>query len=114
MEEPSSYISASVIGAAGNVGKNASLKLDPNCLSCSGGANQLISNFKMACLAYHPSTVSYRSQEYKREQLYQIQEQLTSRCIDIASQLSAFQNLKNLTHGWLDEMTTADNTHLDP
>lgn len=41
--------------------KKTVVALDPKCLSCSGQASGLISTFKMACLAYAPSTVVHRS-----------------------------------------------------
>ena len=52
--------------------------------------------------------MNYRSQDYKREHLYQVQEQLTSKCVEIASQLHAFNNVKNVANTWLDEITTAE------
>jgi len=37
------------------------MQLDPKCLSCSGQGSSLISTFKLACLAYTPSPVIFRS-----------------------------------------------------
>lgn len=44
--------------------KKQILSLDQKCLSCSGQSSGLISTFKMACLAYAPTNINYRSTIY--------------------------------------------------
>lgn len=55
----------------GKEGKNV-LQLDQNCLSCSGQPAQITSAFKVACLAYNPSTVNIEGQSYKREEILEV------------------------------------------
>ncbi len=55
-----------------SIGKRESadniVKLDKNCVSCSGGSQATIqSAFKMACLAYQPGKVGYGGREFSRE-----------------------------------------------
>lgn len=49
--------------------QNAQVKLHKQCLTCSGNAAVVLNAFKIACLAYSPSTVGYRSNIFSREYL---------------------------------------------
>ena len=49
--------------------KNSIIGLEGKCFSCSGYPATTISAFKMACLAYHPSSIKIDTKEYKREEL---------------------------------------------
>ena len=49
--------------------QNASLKLDKQCLTWSGNSAVVLNAFKIACLAYSPSTVAYRESVYQRNDL---------------------------------------------
>ena len=52
-----------------NRNKNSIVELDKKCFSCCGFPASTLSAFKMACLAYNPSSISIDSKEYKREEL---------------------------------------------
>ena len=45
------------------------LKLDQKCLNCSPDVEHNIKLFKVACLAYQPSSVNYRKQNFTKQQL---------------------------------------------
>ena len=45
------------------------LKLDQKCLNCSPDVEHNIKLFKIACLAYQPSSVNYRKQNFTKQQL---------------------------------------------
>jgi hypothetical protein len=49
------------------------VSMSPDCVSCSGHAAGLISAFKMACLSYSPSQMTYRHRKFSRQQLIVIQ-----------------------------------------
>jgi hypothetical protein len=50
--------------------------LDKQCLSCSSQSPIVVSAFKMACIAYAPTPISYMKQTYTRKELIEIQGQL--------------------------------------
>ena len=52
------------------------VKFDQRCLNCSEDQQQLAKLFKIACLAYHPNTVTYRRQDFAREQLFTMRKYL--------------------------------------
>lgn len=52
-----------------NRNKNSIVELDKKCFSCCGFPASTLSAFKMACLAYNPSSITIDSREYKREEL---------------------------------------------
>jgi hypothetical protein len=58
-QAPTKFLSNEV--STNNNNKKNLLAIDPKCLSCSGQGSTLISTFKMACLAYAPTSVVYRS-----------------------------------------------------
>ena len=47
--------------------KNSIIELNDKCFSCCGYPASVLSSFKMACLAYHPSGIVIDGKEYKRE-----------------------------------------------
>lgn len=49
--------------------KNSIVELDKKCFSCCGFPASTLSAFKMACLAYNPSSIIIDSREYRREEL---------------------------------------------
>lgn len=55
--------------AANTRAKNSIVELDKKCFSCCGFPASTLSAFKMACLAYNPSSISIDSREYRREEL---------------------------------------------
>lgn len=46
------------------------LKINQNCISCSGNAQYIKKAFKLACLNYNESKVQYLQSEYAREDLH--------------------------------------------
>jgi hypothetical protein len=50
--------------------------IDKQCRSCTNQSPIVISAFKMACLAYAPTPISYMSQSYPRRELIDLQGQL--------------------------------------
>lgn len=46
--------------------RNSVVALDGNCFSCNGYPATTLTAFKMACLAYHPSSIRIDAKEYKR------------------------------------------------
>ena len=52
------------------------LSLDKNCYSCSGNNSSVVNAFKMACLAYFPSPVTYKGKVFAREVLLGMQGRL--------------------------------------
>lgn len=48
--------------------------IDKQCLSCTGQASVVITAFKIACLAYTPSVVTYKENVYSRKELLEAQE----------------------------------------
>ena len=52
--------------------KNSIIELEKKCFSCCGYPASSLSAFKMACLAYNPSTIIIDTKEYKREELLSI------------------------------------------
>lgn len=58
--------SADILGEA-DIKKRPVVNLEKSCFSCNGFPASTMSAFKMACLAYTPSTIKLDSREYKRE-----------------------------------------------
>lgn len=49
--------------------RNSIIELDKKCFSCCGFPASTLSAFKMACLAYNPSSITIDSKDYRREEL---------------------------------------------
>lgn len=54
----------------------AVVTLDKQCISCTNQSPIVISAFKMACLAYAPTPITYMRQSYTRRELIEMQGQL--------------------------------------
>ena len=50
-----------------NQQRSSIIDLDDKCFSCCGYPASVLSSFKMACLAYHPSGIVIDGKEYRRE-----------------------------------------------
>lgn len=50
-----------------NQQRSSIIELDDKCFSCCGYPVSVLSSFKMACLAYHPSGIVIDGKEYRRE-----------------------------------------------
>lgn len=57
----------------------AHIQVNQKCASCSGHLSFLKKAFKMACLAYTPSNVTYRGESLSRPDLLQRRQQLLLR-----------------------------------
>ena len=55
---------------------DAPIKINQNCMSCSGASSYIKKAFKLACLNYRESEVHHLSQSFKRRDLYAIKAQL--------------------------------------
>ena len=55
--------------AGGARQKNSIIELDKKCFSCCGFPASTLSAFKMACLAYNPSSITIDAKDYRREEL---------------------------------------------
>lgn len=51
---------------------NPTMKLKTECLSCTGQGAMLANAFKIACISYEPSVLSYRNKSFTRPQLLQL------------------------------------------
>lgn len=56
--------------------ENASINLNKQCLTCSGNSAVTLNAFKIAWLAYSPSTVGYRGQIFSRDFLLSLKQQI--------------------------------------
>lgn len=56
--------------------KSKIISIDKTCLSCTSQSSVVLSAFKMACLQYQPSSVSYNRQPYNRKELLHIRGRL--------------------------------------
>ena len=73
------------------------MAIDGNCLSCSGVPSHTMQLFKMACVSYQPSEVSYRNGYFKRGKLMKMRKTLIDKCEEIINNQSkshADQNIK--------------------
>lgn len=53
-----------------------SISIDKQCLSCSGQPNFVTSAFKLACLAYSPTSVIFKDIVYERSEMLEIQKRI--------------------------------------
>ena len=60
----------------------ASITIDKQCISCSGQPNFVTSAFKMACLAYSPTSVLFKDTVYERSELIDIQKRIVDGIYD--------------------------------
>lgn len=54
------------------------VSIEKQCLSCTGQSSVVLAAFKIACLAYSPSSVSYRDSTFTRKDLIDIQHKILS------------------------------------
>ena len=57
----------------------SAIKVNNNCINCSGNASFIKKAFKIACIGYGSSMVSFKNQSYTRAQLLKMQMELVSR-----------------------------------
>ena len=57
--------------------------LDSKCLSCTGVPSHTMELFKMACISYQPSKVSYRNNLMNRKKLLQMRRTLIDKCEEL-------------------------------
>ena len=74
-----------------NKSGKAVISIEKQCLSCTGQASVVLTAFKIACLAYSPSSVTYRDTVFTRKELIDIQAKiLNSSRNEKNSQLSVY------------------------
>jgi hypothetical protein len=54
--------------------------MSTDCVSCSGQSSGLVAAFKMACLSYSPSQLTYRHRKFTRQGLLQVQAGMLQGC----------------------------------
>ena len=59
------------------------VKLDDNCLSCTGASAHAMQLFKLACITYQPSQVHYRQNALSRKKLLNMRRTLVDKCEEI-------------------------------
>lgn len=59
-----------------SLSRKSPISLDKACLSCSGHADLISSSFKMACLLYTPSPVTFKGAHYDRNELVAVQRKI--------------------------------------
>lgn len=73
----------------GKAGKSI-ISIEKQCLSCTGQASVVLTAFKIACLAYSPSLVTYRDTVFSRKELIDVQaKMLNSFRFDNTTQISS-------------------------
>lgn len=70
------------------------VSVDRQCLSCAGQASVVISAFKVACLAYAPTPISYRKAIFQRRELLEIQNRVLEAAWDEASTSEPWISIK--------------------
>lgn len=56
--------------------QNGVVSIDKRCLSCTGQSSSIISAFKIACLAYEPSSVTYHDKKFTRNEMLRLQKNI--------------------------------------
>lgn len=80
------------------------MTLDPTCLSCTKMRADIIKHFKMACIAYAPSTVVFRNIEFKRSQILVFRKFLMGQCSKIVHLKEPYKSLAMSTKRIFDDM----------
>lgn len=84
--------------------KRGTLALDPTCLSCTKMQSDIIKKFKIACLAYAPSSIVFRNIEFKREQLMVFRKFLMGQCSKIVHLKEPYKSMHMSTKRIFDDM----------
>ena len=67
--------------------------MDQKCLNCSTDVTHLQKLFKIACLAYQPNSVSYRSVDFTREQMHTMRKFLVGQAAQLILQSKTMKKL---------------------
>ena len=79
---------------------SSAVTMNRACLSCSGQRDNTISLFKSACLKYKPSQVRFEQENYGREELINMQRQLSFNLnASLAFNRRITGNVQNLSDG---------------
>ena len=63
--------------------KSGSIRMNRDCLSCSGVPSHTMKMFKMACISYRPSPVTYRRNNLSRHKLLGMRKTLIDKCEEV-------------------------------
>lgn len=80
------------------------MALDPVCLSCTKMQSDIIKKFKIACLAYAPSSVVYRNFEFTRSQILVFRKFLLGQCAKVVHLKEPYKSLGMSTKRIFDDM----------
>lgn len=88
----------------GKTAQAGTIKLDPLCISCNNVQNDIIKQFKIACLAYAPSPVIFRNMEFSRSQIIVFRKFLMGQCSKIIHLKEPFKTMGMSTKRIFDDM----------
>jgi archaellum component FlaC len=74
-----------LLGTKGAPPAQSSIKISADCLSCAGKSSIITHAFKLACISYDPSPLSYRSRVFSRVQLLQVAGNMLQNCWGLVS-----------------------------
>ena len=77
-----------------NAMNKTSISLDKQCISCSGQVNMITSAFKLACLAYTPSLVTYHENIYPRMELLEMQKKIIEGVHEVPANSDCFDRVR--------------------
>lgn len=56
------------------------LKVDRNCLTCSGNPSQVIQQLKLACLSFTSSPINYQDKKYEVSEMLRVKANVLAEC----------------------------------
>ena len=73
------------------------IQVNNNCLQCSGNASFIKKAFKLACLTYASTKVTWSNDQYMREELLQMREEMLfeTEVVDVDKMLEAYESQEN-------------------
>eukprot|EP00359_Climacostomum_virens_P000882 CAMPEP_0204896932 /NCGR_PEP_ID=MMETSP1397-20131031/452_1 /ASSEMBLY_ACC=CAM_ASM_000891 /TAXON_ID=49980 /ORGANISM="Climacostomum Climacostomum virens, Strain Stock W-24" /LENGTH=675 /DNA_ID=CAMNT_0052064619 /DNA_START=1209 /DNA_END=3236 /DNA_ORIENTATION=+ len=74
-----------LLGSKGALPAQSSIKISADCLSCAGKSSMVTHAFKLACISYDPSPLSYRNRIFTRTQLLQVEGNMLQNCWSLVS-----------------------------
>lgn len=81
-----------LLATKGALPAQSSIKINSDCLSCAGKSSMITHAFKIACISYDPSPLSYRSRVFSRSQLLQVAGNMLQNCWGLVSTRPPYDN----------------------